>query len=185
MSPKQSFEARTSAGGIAALRLLIGKSISQIFAPAVDVDDRIVSAPSLSIPLDSGMWVVLESQWLETRLGHIDYWRISAHISGAPKDITLQDTDGIGIALVFPVSTIHVGHPSAPVVNIEIRERQCSDPDSGESVAYDKAVVFHCGDGSQFVVAAHESIADLIDFSKDRSLIEEILATCLYRLSLE
>lgn len=178
------FEARITDEGISALRGVLGLSPQQVFSPGVEVEDEFVSSPSYSIPMENRGWLIIENAWLETPKDYIDYYRLSVHSSPKPKDISVGSKEHIGEVLNFPLSSISIGPPS-PIVKIGIYEAGWSDPEGEESVAYDRALIFHRADGGRFAISTHDSIADLLDFTKVEQRVQEFIDSCRCRVSIE
>jgi hypothetical protein len=184
MLKMQLFEAKISQEGISALRKLLGVNVCRIFSPGLDVYDHLLSTPSLSIPVDGNGYVIVENSWMETPKEYIDYWQISVHSSQQPKDIKVATVEGIENVMQFPVSSINLQQASH-IVRIYIYEAEWEDPECEESVLYDKGVVFEREDGSRFCIMANESIADLLEFTKDEEEIERLIQESRCRIKLE
>ena len=176
------FEARFSDESIDALRKILGLSVLQIFSPGLDVEDAYISSPNFSIPLDGKGYVVIEIEWLETPKHYLDYYQISASFSRKPKGVSVGNEEGIGEVLNYPISSITL-RPLSPVVKITIHEQKDSEDD--ESIAYDRTIIFHREDGGKFSISAHDSIADLLDFTKDKAEINSIIEDSICRIVLE
>jgi hypothetical protein len=162
----------------------IGLAPQEIFSPGVTVDDDFIWSPSFSIPIEGKGWLVLENSWLETPNDFVDYYQISVSSSRKPKDITVGSAEHIGEALNFPVSSISLGLAS-PIKRITIHQEAWSNSECVESVVYDRAIIFHRADGLMFSISAHDSIADLLDFTKTRDKVQEFVDNCKCRLTIE
>ena len=180
MTETRFFETRISEEGISALRRLLGITVSQIVSPGLDVDDPFTSSPSFSIPLGEKEYLIIENKWLETPNEYIDYYQITVHVSAKPKDIKVS----AGGNLHFPLSSISMRLPS-PIVKIDVHEDSRSNPEGEESVAYDRAIIFYLADRIRFSISAHDSAADLLDFTKDEEKVREFVNGYPCRISIK
>jgi hypothetical protein len=184
MANNEVYEARISDEGLAALRVMIGRSPQQLFSPALDVEDDYVMSTSLSIPTGDEGWLIIENTWLETPKDYADYYQLSITLSPTPKDIAVGSAEHIGKVLNFPVSSISISPPS-PIVKITIHEETWSHPECTESVVYDRAIIFWHADGRTFSISTHDSIADLLDFTKNPDHVQSFTDTCPCRVTIE
>jgi hypothetical protein len=184
----QLFEERITKEGIKALRQIIGLSPPQIFSPGIDVDGEFISSPNYSIPLKSKRknfgWLNIKIEWLETPKECINYYRISLNLSDKPKDIKVISDEHFKEVLDFPLSSISTYSPSL-ILKITIHEETWQATECEESIAYDRAIIFHREDESRFSISASDTIADLLEFTKSEQRIKEIIENCRCRLTIE
>jgi hypothetical protein len=165
----QLFEERITKEGLTTLRQIIGLSPHQIFSPGIDVNDVFISSPNYSIPLKSKRknfgWLNIEIEWFETPKELLDYYRISVNLSDKPKDIKVISDEHYKEILNFPLSSISTYSPSL-ISKITIHEETWQDAECEESIAYDRAIIFHREDESRFSISASDTMADLLEYTK-------------------
>jgi hypothetical protein len=184
MDQTQVYEARIADEGIAALRGMLGLAPQELFSPSLTVDDDFIYSLSFSIPKEGKGWLIIENSWLETPKDYIDYYQIGVSASSIPKDVSVGSAEHIGEVLKLPVSSISLGLAS-PIKRITIHQEVSSNSECVESAVYDRAIIFYRADGLIFSISAHDSIADLLDFTKTRDKVQEFIDNCECRMKIE
>jgi hypothetical protein len=154
--------------------------IYEIFSSSLEADRMLLTAPSFSFPLGRDSWVVVRSEWLETPMERLDYFRLSVRLKSRPDEIEVAG-DG---ALIEPSHILLV--PGSKVVRIEVLSNE--DPQDGigvERVKYDHGIRFSREDGRDFCVIAQRSIAEQVHFTEEPAAMVKLLGGCFVRLKIE
>ena len=155
------------------LRSVLGRSVPKVYAPNLAVCRLWYAAPHFSLPL-GGEFLVVESDWADTRKEAIDYHTMRVSIADHPRDIP-KVFDKAGRKMIgSPVSTVEIGEPKSEIVSVTVLERQKTGRE--EAVKYDSGLVFTLADGRRFALGTRESIAGGLECSTDSACIDELLA---------
>jgi hypothetical protein len=172
-----------STDSIAALRLLIGKTVHTLWAPNLDAAAAHLAACSLSMLLGNGSFMNFSCKWQETPHLLIDSWLISVHQDDAPLHIAKDNTGAFR-----DVCTINM-YFAKPIKRIDIfayTNRFDNEPPE-ETVNYDQSILFTCEGDRKFCIGCMLSgpgIAKYLNFSEDQKTIETIVEHSTVRLTL-
>lgn len=176
-----SYSAQISEDGLLILQGLIGRQLSRVLAPCLQVTLAHFTAPSFAIHISdefAGKWthkyVNISCDWSETPLTLTDYWRILIFCEDKPAGI---DVDSTG-AIVAPC-TIYF-YKAMPIKKIEVYEFGWSAGQGAdaETVKYDQAIRFESEEGKAFCIATQldgPGIATEVHISEDATTIGEFL----------
>jgi hypothetical protein len=125
--------------------------------------------------IGGGQFLVIESDWADTRKEALDYHTMHVSIGDHPRDIPKVFDKTTGRKMIgSPVSTVEIGTPRAEIISITLLERQKVGRE--EAVRYDSGLVFTLADGRRFALGVRESIAGGLECSTDSACIDELLA---------
>jgi len=176
-----TFEAHLPESQLKILRHLLGKVIFDIYSPALDVDHQIISVVSLSLALEGERdFINVKNEWLETE-NDDDYWRLSFEQSDNPEGLSYETDETIGVLCFDSRASCIRLNKMSPIEKVEVFE--ANEENDDEVMSYDHAVLFHQQNGEQFCIAVKQSIADMLEFSRNEKDIQLLLQGCKLRWS--
>jgi len=155
------------------LGTLLGHPVLELLSPSLEVCRFWCAAPSFSIRIGEA-YVVIESDWHDTRDEALDYHVLAVSRESRPKDIPTSINKRERAIISLPFSSVQIGAPPSPVHSIAVLERKVAG--SHECVRYDAGLLFSLEDGRRFLLIARESIAGGLQCTTMEREIEEFLA---------
>jgi len=191
LSKVTAYSKQLSPVSILALRELVGRAIHTVYSPCLQVHQRHLTSPSLSIPISDETadgwvhrYVVVTCEWFETPEASIDYWQMLVNVGAKPNDIEKSPSLG----LIAPC-TVHMYGHNSPIQKIDIYAYfwPATEPSNGEIVTYDRAIRFERADGAAFCISCQldgPGIATEVHFSDDEETISSLLNGSKVRMSI-
>lgn len=183
--PMQQFTQHLSLESEEAFLALIGENIQSLFSPGCDLyaGDSKITVASISIPLGSTKFLIIENDWADTPKEYLDYYFLSARIADKPWNIFCQSfREKGGTNYKADHMTLHLG-AQARVKRIDVY----STGDTGEQevTAYDAGVLITREDGLRVAIVREESITGFLRIAHYEACISKLLSPLTLRKSLE
>ena len=170
---KKAFIEQLTKDGETALREAIGGRLGEIYSPSIWIrrhlptmqDDMhphtTFSVATVSIPIDSQKYLVIKNAWAETPIELLDYYFLSAAISGVPDGIKVEtnpEFPQFGPIIQHPFSSLNFSTKAKYIRRITVYEF-LEEGEKDEKVQYDTAIVFEREDDSVVCFRVEQSPA--------------------------
>lgn len=162
------------------LRKMLGSKVLQLYTTHIDVELDCLSMPHVSIPCGED-YLVVETDWADTPKHFIDYHEWSITLETAPKGITVAGWRGHTV--LGPCSAIRLAQRDCRIGRISVFDY--SEEYSDESVHYDAGIVFTLDGEQEFLLAAQESIAGQLEYTRSTEQIRAFKSAYRCRIVLQ
>jgi hypothetical protein len=168
------------------LQQLIGRSMGDIFSPALEVHDEYILTFGLSLTLEwEKSFLDFHNKWLSTKSDR-SYWQFSVLRSDTPRSLDWKTLDLDSWKFEFAASRIYLPKvwymSKVEVYEVEtlLKEKEGRE---GEIVQYDYAIVCYQHAGRRFCISPAELSANLLRFSLNDHQIDKLIRHCKLRWS--
>jgi hypothetical protein len=151
-TPVRRYSLQLSEASLFVLHGLVGRAVSYVYAPCLQVDKRHLTAQSISIPTSDQTkdgwvhrYVIVRCEWFETPETRTDYWQLFVDNEDKPSGIEFSESKGI----VAPCTINFYGY-SSPILKVRFIDSHGQPRSSltrrmlfmtGQSASKDKMVV--------------------------------------------
>jgi hypothetical protein len=190
-TPVRRYSLQLSEASLSVLHGLVGRAVSHVYAPCLQVDKRHLTTPSISIPTSDQTkdgwvhrYVIVRCEWFETPETRTDYWQLFVDNEDKPYGIDFSESQG----MMAPCTINFYGH-SSPILRVEVYKFSWPPTEQldAENVVYDRAIRFQRHDGSSFCIACQldgPGIATEVHVSDDEETIADLLRGSTLRVSI-
>jgi hypothetical protein len=170
MNKLNIYETGLTHGQIDILRELIGQRVFKLYSPAIEIEDNIVTASSISLNIGD-RWIVFQCSWLQTE-NDSSYYQLSIERAEGPYGIRYDKATG---TIFHPVSALLFNRSQNNDVVGQINIYSSVERLGNEELRYDHTILLITVGGFRVSIGVKEDITDRLECTIDNEIIDNLL----------
>ena len=155
-----------------AIKLLSKNQVQIILAPSSEINYKhsTIKVPNLSIPLEKEKYIIIQSDWSDTKDNWYDYYFLNISISSKPSGIKLEKVKGLkDLSITGNHFTFHLGAITqiSKVILFEHTHKS-----STEFVQYDAALLIILENNKKILISHVDDITGYLEIYYHEADIE-------------